>query len=111
MSGAPVALGNAAVLVPRVTLRFTAVHAALLRRVRLGVLRRWFGAPLLVLETTGHRSGERRAATLAYLPDGDDLIVVPANAGAHRTPASGGASQRSRRSTTTSAAPPAASPS
>ena len=69
------------------TRRATAAHGALLRRVRLGVLRRWFGMPLLVLETTGRRTGERRAATLAYLPDGDDFVVVAANAGAARAPA------------------------
>ena len=45
---------------PRMTRHATAAHGALLRRVR-SVLRRWFGMPLLVLETVGRRSGERRA--------------------------------------------------
>ena len=41
------------------------------------------GAPL----TLGRCSGMRRSAALVYLPDGDDLVVVPANAGAARPPA------------------------
>ena len=87
MSGAPLALGDAALRAPRLTLRATAAHGALLRRVRLMVLRRWFGLPLLLLETTGRRSGVRRTVTLAYLPDGEDLVVVAANGGAARPPA------------------------
>ena len=87
MSGVPLVLGDAALRAPRATRRATAAHGALLRRVRLAVLRRWFGLPLLLLESTGRRSGDRRSVTLAYLPDGDDLIVVAANAGAGRPPA------------------------
>jgi F420H(2)-dependent quinone reductase len=48
---------------------------------------RWFGAPVLVLETVGRRSGRRRATPVLYLRDGDRFIVYAANAGAHRTPA------------------------
>jgi deazaflavin-dependent oxidoreductase (nitroreductase family) len=87
MSAALAAVSGVAVRAPHMTRRATAAHGALLRRVRLGVLRRWFGMPLLVLETVGCRSGERRTVTLAFLPDGDDLVVVPANAGAARAPA------------------------
>jgi len=87
MSAALVALGGVAVRAPRATSRATAAHGALLRRVRLGLLRRWFGLPLLLLETVGRRSGRPRCVALAYLLDGDDLVVVPANAGAERTPA------------------------
>ena len=87
MSVALVALGGVAVRAPRATARATAAHGALLRRVRAGVLRRWFGLPLLVLETVGRRSGRPRRVALAYVRDGDDLVVVPANAGAELTPA------------------------
>jgi deazaflavin-dependent oxidoreductase (nitroreductase family) len=48
---------------------------------------RWFGAPVLVLETTGRRSGKRRATPILYLRREGDLVVMAANAGAHRTPA------------------------
>jgi F420H(2)-dependent quinone reductase len=87
VSAALAAVSGVAVRTPAVTRRATAAHGALLRRVRHGLLRRWFGMPLLVLETAGRRSGERRSATLAYLPDGEDLVVVAANAGAERPPA------------------------
>lgn len=64
------------------------VHARLYRLSggRLG--RRWFaGAPVMVLETVGRRSGEKRATPVLYLRDGDALVVMAANAGAVRTPA------------------------
>ena len=32
--------------------------------------------PLLLLTTTGARSGERRITPMGYLPDGDRLIVI-----------------------------------
>lgn len=50
------------------------------------VLPRWFGIPILVLETVGH-GGKPRTSPLVYLPYGDDFAVVPANAGADRSPA------------------------
>lgn len=51
------------------------------------LLPRWFGAPVLVLETVGRRSGRARATPVLYLRDGDRFVVYAANAGAHRTPA------------------------
>jgi deazaflavin-dependent oxidoreductase (nitroreductase family) len=43
--------------------------------------------PVLLLETTGRRSGARRTTPLIYLTDGPDLIVVAANAGHPQHPA------------------------
>jgi deazaflavin-dependent oxidoreductase (nitroreductase family) len=40
-----------------------------------------------VLETVGRRTRRLRATPLAYLSYGDDLVVVPANAGADLAPA------------------------
>lgn len=49
---------------------------------------RWFdGAPVMVLETVGRRSGKRRRNPVLYLRDHDRLVVLAANAGADRTPA------------------------
>jgi deazaflavin-dependent oxidoreductase (nitroreductase family) len=49
--------------------------------------RRWFaGAPVMVLQTIGRRSGEVRCAPVLYLRDGDRFVVMAANAGADRTP-------------------------
>lgn len=87
MSGAPLALGHVARRAPVATRRMTSVHATVLRHTNGRVATRWFGTRVLVLETVGRRSGRPRSAALVYLPDGDDLVVVPANAGARRPPA------------------------
>jgi deazaflavin-dependent oxidoreductase (nitroreductase family) len=48
----------------------------------------WFsGAPVMVLQTMGRRSGEVRLTPVLYLRHGDALVVMAANAGADRTPA------------------------
>ena len=44
------------------------------------------GAPLLLLNTTGRKSGKQYTTPLAYRTDGDRLIVVAANVGASRNP-------------------------
>jgi deazaflavin-dependent oxidoreductase (nitroreductase family) len=67
-------------LVPR-------LHARLYKRLQGRFVGRWFGGPVMVLETTGRRSGRTRATPVIYAWDGDDLVVVPSNAGNARTPA------------------------
>ncbi len=42
--------------------------------------------PLLVLTTTGARSGQPHATLLGYLRDGERLIVIAAKQGAPRHP-------------------------
>jgi deazaflavin-dependent oxidoreductase (nitroreductase family) len=42
--------------------------------------------PLLLLTTTGARSGQPRTSALTYLADGERYIVVAAAGGAHRNP-------------------------
>ena len=44
-------------------------------------------APILLLTTTGRKSGEPRTAPVVYLPDGDRFIVIGSNAGNPRPPA------------------------
>lgn len=44
------------------------------------------GAPLLLLTTTGARSGKRRIAPLAYLAEGDRRFVFGSKAGAPTDP-------------------------
>lgn len=44
------------------------------------------GRPLLLLTTTGARSGERRTTPMMYIPDGERLLVVASNAGAPAHP-------------------------
>jgi deazaflavin-dependent oxidoreductase (nitroreductase family) len=45
------------------------------------------GAPMLLLTTTGARSGEQRTTPLVYLPDGDRLVVIASKGGAPTHPA------------------------
>jgi deazaflavin-dependent oxidoreductase (nitroreductase family) len=64
------------------------LHARLYQLTRGRFLPRWWaGAPVMVLETRGRRSGELRRSPVLYLRDGDGVVVCPSNAGAHRTPA------------------------
>jgi deazaflavin-dependent oxidoreductase (nitroreductase family) len=44
-------------------------------------------APVLLLTSTGRRSGQQRTAPVLYLTDGDRLVVIGSNAGNVRTPA------------------------
>jgi len=53
------------------------------RRLRL---RRFRGADLLYLTTTGRRSGKARTTPLLYLRDGDRWLVVASNGGADWEP-------------------------
>ncbi|HKP90397.1 MAG TPA: nitroreductase family deazaflavin-dependent oxidoreductase [Thermoleophilaceae bacterium] len=44
-------------------------------------------APVLLLTTTGRKSGESRTAPVVYLADRDRYVVIGSNAGNDRTPA------------------------
>jgi len=45
------------------------------------------GLPVLLLSTIGARSGERRTTPVAYLEDGDRLVIFASKAGAPENPA------------------------
>jgi deazaflavin-dependent oxidoreductase (nitroreductase family) len=53
------------------------------RRTLLGPI----GAPTLVLQTTGRKSGQPRLSPLLYARDGDSVIVVGSNFGQQHHPA------------------------
>ena len=65
---------------------FTRAHAWLVTRSG-GRLRHFLGADVLVLRTTGRRSGQPREAVAIYVRDGDAYVVVPSNAASKKTPA------------------------
>jgi F420H(2)-dependent quinone reductase len=46
-----------------------------------------FGGPILLLNTTGRKSGQRRTTPLMYASDGDDFILIASNGGAPNHPA------------------------
>ncbi|MGV0645157.1 nitroreductase/quinone reductase family protein [Mycolicibacterium sp. XJ879] len=73
---------------PRAQRAMSRMHAHLYRISGGRFLPRWFaGAPVLVLQTVGRRTGANRSTPVLYLRDGDALVVMAANAGAARTPA------------------------
>jgi F420H(2)-dependent quinone reductase len=45
------------------------------------------GAPVLLLDHVGRKSGQKRTTPLMYTPDGDDLVIVGSRAGSNSTPA------------------------
>lgn len=75
---------NAAAQRRRFVLVFSRVHARLVRR---GAARRYFGAPVVLLETVGRTSGRPRATPVLGVPWRDGWLVMPANSGVDRTPA------------------------
>ena len=63
------------------------VEAAEVRWFGRSILSTLYRTPVLVLETTGRRTGRRRRTTLAYHRDGDgSLLVVGGAGGQSRTP-------------------------
>jgi deazaflavin-dependent oxidoreductase (nitroreductase family) len=44
-------------------------------------------APVLLLTTTGRKSGARRTAPVVYLADGERIVIIGSNAGNERAPA------------------------
>lgn len=46
----------------------------------------WNGVPVLILTTTGRKSGEPRSAPLIYQPYGDKLLVVASKGGDDNPP-------------------------
>ena len=45
------------------------------------------GAPMILLTTTGAKSGQRRTTPLVYLPDDDRFIIIASKGGAPAHPA------------------------
>jgi len=67
--------------------RWGKLNVPLYRATRGRVGGRVGRAPVLLLTTTGRKSGEPRTAPVLYLADGERLVVIGSNAGNERTPA------------------------
>jgi F420H(2)-dependent quinone reductase len=72
---------------PRLSAAMSRMHARLYNATGGRAIRRWFGVPVVVIETVGRRSGKRRQAPVIYVEHGDALLVMAANGGHDRTPA------------------------
>jgi deazaflavin-dependent oxidoreductase (nitroreductase family) len=66
---------------------WTQLHAAAYRATGGRLLGRLGGQPILLLHTIGRRTGRHRVTPVEYVVDGEQLIVVAANAGALLPPA------------------------
>lgn len=66
----------------------TSLHEAIFRASKGKVLGRGLGMPMLVLETTGAKSGQRRSTMLSTpLVDGEVVVLVASFGGDDRNPA------------------------
>jgi deazaflavin-dependent oxidoreductase (nitroreductase family) len=66
----------------RIGLRSASVlHRALYRLTGGRLVGRVWNLSILLLTTTGRKSGAARTTPLCYFPDGDDLVVVASNGG------------------------------
>lgn len=63
------------------------VHARLYAATDGRFMPRWYGAPVIVLETVGRKSGKLRQTPVLGLRDGEKLVVLASNAGMERAPA------------------------
>ena len=61
-------------------------HLVVHRLSRGRLLGRVAGMPVLLLTTTGRRSGRPRTTPLTFCRDGDDLVVIASNGGEDRAP-------------------------
>ncbi len=61
-------------------------HLVVQRLSRGRILDRVAGMPVLLLTTTGRRSGKARTTPLTFFRDGSDLLVIASNGGADRPP-------------------------
>jgi deazaflavin-dependent oxidoreductase (nitroreductase family) len=63
------------------------MHVAIFLLSRGRIMGRWFGSPVLVLETVGRKTAKRRRTTITYCPVDGGYVVLPINAGSTRVPA------------------------
>src|SRR5437764_8587794 len=78
-----------------ISARFMGIVLRILSKVHISVYRwtggiiggRIFGNQVLLLTTTGRKTGQPRTTPVAYLTDGDAMIIVGGAAGAEKHPA------------------------
>ena len=65
----------------------TGTHAAIYRASGGKVAGRMFNSPVLLLTTTGRKTGKERTTPLMYVEDGENLVIIASNGGAPYHPA------------------------
>ena len=71
----------------RLTLAVIAAHRTIYRVSGGRLLGHMAGMPVLLLTTTGRRTGRSRTTPLTYLRDGDALVLIASAGGSDRAPA------------------------
>jgi len=66
---------------------FYSLHRAIYRLSGGRIFTRSLGCPVVLLTTTGRKSGEPRTAPIFGFPEGQSIVVVPSNAGKEHYPA------------------------
>jgi F420H(2)-dependent quinone reductase len=80
--------GRAGAAPPTAVFRLLGAAHTFLYRLTGGALGGRFGrSPILLLTTTGRKTGKERTTPLLYLADGDALVVVASKGGAPQDPA------------------------
>ncbi len=69
------------------TTSMSAFHVWLYRLTGGKIGGRMFNAPVALLTTTGHKSGQQRTTPLLYLEEGKSVVLVGSYAGADKPPA------------------------
>jgi deazaflavin-dependent oxidoreductase (nitroreductase family) len=70
----------------RIWHRFTQAHVRAYRLSGGRIGGTFRGAPVLLLDHVGRKSGRNRTSPLLYLDDGDDLVIVASKGGSHTHP-------------------------
>ena len=65
---------------------FYTLHRAIYRLSGGRIFSRMVGCPVVLLTTTGRKSGEPRTAPLLGFEEGQSIVVIPSNAGKKRYP-------------------------
>lgn len=66
---------------------FYGIHRAIYRLSGGRIFSRSLGCPVVLLTTTGRKSGEPRTAPIFGFAEGQSVVVVPSNAGKKHYPA------------------------
>jgi deazaflavin-dependent oxidoreductase (nitroreductase family) len=66
---------------------FTRAHCVVYRGTRGLIGENLLGMHMLLLTTTGRKTGKKRVLPLAYVEDADEFVIVASNGGAEKPPA------------------------
>jgi deazaflavin-dependent oxidoreductase (nitroreductase family) len=66
--------------------QFTRLNTAVYRMSGGRLLGSFRGAPVLLLNHVGRKSGKRRTTPLMYIEDGERLVIVASKGGSHKHP-------------------------